>query len=427
MKILYLVHQFFPQHVGGTEMYVRGLAQRAQARGDSVCVLTHVDGAASAAASMRTTRVGTLDVIELHSNYSRSPRPGRDEYADPGNGALIARLLREQRPDIVHVAHTMKLGAEGMRHCEALGIPVVVTLCDYWFLCPRHTLLRSDGQLCEGPAHLNDCQRCLRDTHPEAMFQIYARPTGMLTAPLHRMLQRHDQTRRLPYLRARLLASRTIVALSEFTRQRFVAYGIPPEHIRVLPHGLEALPDTPPAAAPPELHIVFIGSLVPHKGAHVLLEALRQLPGLPLRCTFYGALRDGDAYQDALRRDAEQDPRVVFAGLFPPEDIWRVLDEASVLALPSLWYENEPLVVKAALHRGVPVLTSALGSLAEQVRDGRDGWLLPPGDATALAQLLAQIATQPSAWRVQPTPDLGMDTHARHIFDLYERIISDVR
>lgn len=424
MRILYLVHQFFPRHVGGTEMYVRGLARRARAHGHEVCVLTHVDGASSEPASIRTTRVDQLEVIELHSNYSNSPRPGRDEYANPEAGALLARVLHEQRPDLLHVAHAMKLGAEGMRHCEALGIPVVVTLCDYWFLCPRHTLLRSDGQLCHGPSRIPDCSRCLRDTHPEAMFQLYASRRSLLTAPLHRMRQRLDLGNRLPYLRARLLASHAIIALSEFTRQRFVAYGIPPERIQVIPHGLEELPSSPPAPAPAELHVIFIGSLVPHKGAHVLLEALRLVPDLTLRCTFYGALHDGDPYQQELRRKAALDPRVAFAGRFPPAEIWRVLDAASVLALPSLWYENEPLVVKAALQRGVPVLTSALGSLVEQVRDGRDGWLLPPGDAPALAARLVKIAAQATACRITPVPDPGMDAHARHIFDLYESILS---
>ena len=427
MKILYMVHQFLSQHIGGTELYAYGLAHRAQTRGDNVCILTHVDGQDSEPANLHAAQFESIDVIELHSNYSRSPRPGRDEYANSVNGELIAQILRQQRPDIVHIAHSMKLGAEGLRHCQALGIPVVVTLCDYWFICPRHTLLRSDGKLCKGPTNIADCRRCQNDDHPEALFQLYARRWSLLSAPLHRMLQRRDQAQRLPYLRERLLASQAIVALSEFTKQRFVEYGIAAERIQVLPHGLETLPNKAPVPPPEILHIVFIGSLAPHKGAHVLLEALHQHPELPLRCTLYGNLELGNAYQKHLQQLVQDDPRISFAGQFPPKDIWRVLDSASVLALPSLWYENEPLVVKAALQRGVPVLTSALGSLIEQVRDGIDGWLLPPGDAPALGEVLTQLAAQPARCRITPVPDLGMDHHARQIFDLYKKVLADVR
>lgn len=424
MKILYFVHQFFPQHIGGTEMYVRGLAERAQERGDRVYLLTHVDGPSHAPASIRRVKFESLDVIELHSNYSRSRRPGKDEYANSEHGELIAQVLLKLKPDLVHVAHTIKLGAEGMRHCEALGIPVVVTLCDYWFLCPRHTLLRSDGQLCQGPSDINDCRRCQADTHPEKNFQLYTKRSSQFLGPMHRFLQRYDQARRLGYLRKRLLASSAIVALSQFTRHRFIEYGIPAARIQLLPHGLEELPTSPPPLPPAQMHVVFIGSLVHHKGAHVLLEALRLQPDLPLRCTLYGAIHDDD-YQLSLRKIAASDSRVTFAGRFPPQNIWQILDNASVLALPSLWFENEPLVIKAALHRGIPVLASSLGSLTEQVRDGRDGWLLPPGDAIALAEALAHITSQPETWRIPPVRDLGMDTHALEVFELYARILND--
>jgi glycosyltransferase involved in cell wall biosynthesis len=424
MKIIYLVHQYFPRHVGGTEMYVRGLARRARECGHDPLVVTHVESSDTRPSRMHLTCFEDMPVVEILSNYSQSSRPGRDEYADPRVGDLLEALLREQSPDLVHVAHTMKLGATSMRRCEKLGIPMIVTLCDFWFICPRHTLLRSDGQCCAGPTHARDCLHCMRATHPESSFRVYTQAAAMLARPWHRLVHWHDLAKRPTYLRRRLLASRRIIALSAFAMRMHIANGIPESRITLLPHGLEALPGhTVPDSPPERLHIVFIGSLVPHKGAHVLLAALSKIPQAPLRCSIYGAVRPDDPYNRQLLDLAAKDRRITLAGTFPPEDLWNVLDSASILALPALWYENAPLVVKAALHRGIPVLASALGSLTDQIQHGRNGWLCPAGDADAIAGMLAVLADQPGQCRFPPSPDAGMDTHARHVFSLYGKEI----
>jgi glycosyltransferase involved in cell wall biosynthesis len=421
VKIVYLVHQYFPRHVGGTEMYVRGLVRRGARKGHDPLVVTAVEDASADLPRLQRASVDGLPVIEIHVDYSRSARPGRDEYANRRVGDLLESVLRAEKPDLVHVAHGMKLGADGMRRCEKLGIPMIATLCDFWFICPRHTLLRQDGQCCTGPASTLACWRCMQVTHPESAFRVYAEHNIVFRA-WHRLRHWHDLTRRPDYLRRRLLACRQIIALSDFAMRMHVANGIPPSRLTVLPHGLEELPGHAPPDHPPDpLHIVFIGSLVPHKGVHVLLAALSKIPQARLRCSIYGALRPDDPYCRQLQELTVRDGRVVLAGTFPPEDIWKVLDGASLLAMPALWYENEPLVVKAALHRGIPVLASALGSLTDQIRHGMNGWLCRAGDTDAMAELLAGLAQQPEKCRCPPVLDAGMDAHAQHVFALYEQ------
>ena len=423
LKIIYLVHQYFPRHVGGTEIYLRGLARRARHHGHDPLVVTYVESATIDPPHTLRVSVDGLPVIEIHANYSQAVRPGRDEYANLQLGDLLEAVLRDERPDLVHVVHAMKLSADGMHRCEKLGIPMVVTLCDFWFICPRHTLLRQDGQCCTGPADTLACLRCMQATHPESAFPGYE-SRNAAGRVWQRLLHWRDLARRPAYLRRRLLACRQIIALSAFAMRMYVSNGIPPSRITVLPHGLDELPDRAPPVRPPELlHIVFIGSLMPHKGAHVLLAALRKIPQARLRCSIYGALRPDDPYCRQLQELAEGDDRIVLSGTFPPEDIWKVLEDASLLALPALWYENEPLVVKAALHRGIPVLASALGSLTDQITHGRNGWLFRAGDTDAIAELLDGLARQPEKCRCPPVPDVGMDTHAQHVFALYEQEI----
>jgi len=426
MKIIYLVHQYFPHHLGGTELYVRGLARRAALCEHDPLIITYVESAHKGSPHALPTRVDDLPVIEIHNNYSQACRPGRDEYADPVQGDLLESIFQDKRPDLVHIAHTMKLGAAAMQRCEKLGIPMIATLCDFWFICPRHTLLRPDGQCCKGPARALDCLHCMQATHRESNFRIYRKKSAALGRSWFRIRHWLDLAQRPAYLRHRLLACRQIIALSAFAKRMYVTNGIPQSRITVLPHGLEELPTHPGPSSPPDyLHIVFIGSLVPHKGVHVLLAALQKIPKARLRCSIYGAVHADDHYHQQLMDLASQDSRIKLAGTFPPEDLWQVLDSASLLVLPSLWYENEPLVVKAALHRGIPVLASELGSLVDQVKDGRSGWLLRAGDTQAIAEILDGLAKQPEQCRFPPTPDAGMDNHARHIFALYEKEVRD--
>ena len=167
--------------------------------------------------------------------------------------------------------------------------------------------------------------------------------------------------------------------------------------------------------------VVFIGSLVPHKGAHVLLESLAMAPEPEIRCRIYGTLREGDPYTLRLMDLARKDPRVTLMGVFPPAELGRVLEEADLLAMPALWYENEPLVVKAALHMGVPVLASDLGTLADMIRQGVDGWRVRPGDPLEWADALRRIVAQPESLRIERVPAKSMDDHAGEIFSIYEQ------
>ena len=96
-----------------------------------------------------------------------------------------------------------------------------------------------------------------------------------------------------------------------------------------------------------------------------------------------------------------------------------IVTETDLLAVPSLWYENDPLVVKAAFYCGTPVLAARIGSLGEMVEPGRNGWLVPPGDAGAWAAALERFAGAPAPSAMAPTRVKTMDENAREMLDIY--------
>jgi glycosyltransferase involved in cell wall biosynthesis len=430
MKIVYLVHQYFPRSVGGTEIYTRGLARRAAAAGHDVLVITCHENASGDPADfhLEETEHEGIAVVEIHSNLSVMDHPARAEYSNPVIGRAVARRLRDFKPDLAHVLHAMKLSASALEACLAARVPVVVTLCDFWFICPRHTLLKHDGTLCRGPNAWGKCVPCVQDLHsvaasPRTALELlpFARDVAAIAA-------------RPRFLRRALLNARRIIALSHFAKDAFVQNGFPAARIEVIPHGLEIedleiedleIEDLPTetfkadegrAAARP-LKIGFIGSLVSHKGAHLLLEALAAIPDMPVQCLIYGAWRD-DEYCQRLRQLADDDARVQWMGSFAPEQMGRVLSTLDVLAMPSLWYENEPLVVKAALRLGLPVLANDIGSLLEMIESGRNGWLVESSTARSWAAAIAQLAAGPLP-RFAPTRMKTMDENAEEMLQIY--------
>lgn len=182
-----------------------------------------------------------------------------------------------------------------------------------------------------------------------------------------------------------------VVAVSSAVARHLVTdSGVPPEKVEVLlpavlPH-VPAPVDVPSAGRPV---VGTVGRLVPGKGVDVLLRALAgpALAGSDATCVVVG---DGPQ-RPALERlaaDLGLGDRVVFAGW--REDARDLVAALDVLAVPSR-EDGSPLVVLEALGSGVPVVASRVGGIPDQVTDGREGLLVPPGDAGALGAALARV------------------------------------
>lgn len=146
----------------------------------------------------------------------------------------------------------------------------------------------------------------------------------------------------------------------------------------------------------PGLRLGYLGQLAPHKGVGILIEALRYLPGAPVRVYVYGDPRAHAGYADELKRLAGDDARIVFRGAYRHEQVYDLLAELDAIVVPSVWYENAPFVIQEAQAAHVPVLASRLGGMRELVTDEADGLLFSPGDARDLARQLRRLLDEPT-------------------------------
>jgi glycosyltransferase involved in cell wall biosynthesis len=408
MRLAWLVHQYPPDHLGGTELYTHGLARRALADGHEVLVVTYRESPSADRrdyAPIERHHEG-VPVVELPYNLSIAPSRARYEYDNPELGRTVRAVLDRFRPDLVHCTHGMKLSASALDACSDLGVPFVLTLTDFWFLCPRHTLLTSDGELCRGPDRWRRCFRCTHALH--GIERTRAEKTGVRERPAH--------------LREVLGRARRVVSLSHFQREFFADFGLDPRRLEVIPAGLEldGLEAAPPPRPGPPTRLAVLGTLVQHKGAHVAIAALRARPELrDVELVVRGPARPDDPYLASLVRQSAEDERVKLAGPFQPAELWSVLGAADFLAVPALWYENDPIMVKAALHLGVPAIVSRIGSLVEMVEGDADGWAVEPGDVEAWGEAFAQAADRPRDVPRNPTPQPSMDDHYRSLSRIY--------
>jgi glycosyltransferase involved in cell wall biosynthesis len=173
--------------------------------------------------------------------------------------------------------------------------------------------------------------------------------------------------------------------------------GLPAAKLRVSDYGFarfDAVPRTPGD----KLRIGFVGTLVWHKGPHVLIEAIQGLPTEKFELKLYG---DPNVFPDYVRtlRELAQNAPVRFMGGFDQSRTREVYAEIDVLVVPSLWPENSPLVIHEAFMAGVPVVGSRQGGIPELVTHDKNGLIYEAYSSADLRAALKRLIDQPDLIR----------------------------
>ena len=383
MNILLVVHRFLPD-LAGVEICTLNLARALASRHN---VLVYYRDHASQTPGFRASDdvVAGLSVRRVSLNLTGWRRNRYRQFISPYRNPEIerdfAQTLARFRPDVVHFQHLMYLSAKLVEIAGRQNIPTVITLHDFWFKCHKTLLLRYTGEICQDREGFRACADCING-RPRSRLKRW------LTAG---MLRGRDRL-----LRRALRGAQAVIAPSHFLKDQFVRDGyLPADSICVIENGIDAtgvLRHRERVDGEPT-RFAYVGSIAFHKGVHVLIEAFNHMRG-PAMLDIYGRLETYPAYAARLR-DEIVHPAIRLKGPLERSDIWRVLSETDVLVVPSLWYENSPLVLREAFAASVPVVVSDLGAMAEKVRDGIDGLIFPPGDSQALRMVLQRLVDNP--------------------------------
>lgn len=406
MRILYLVHQFYPQTFAGTEKFLLRLAHGCHEAGHEVTIVTydlshrrimplrrlvgvvgrHILRRLSSWGVFLSHRLPPRNAarpsvpyrVRQHRSiyqglpviaYRRITHPSAesvDATCDLPFPDFVTGVLQDVQPDLIHAVHVMRV-EDFLRAAVDLGVPYLMTLTDFWLICPNCRLQTESDECCWGPQEGRVC----RTSCPSVA-------TADITARLQNA--------------GRLL--RSACAITSPTR--FLAERIQAEHgslpMRIIPYGMEG--DLSPAVghhSPPPLVFCFAGGLYEAKGIHLLIEAFMRLSASDVRLMIYG----GGRLEARLRRQAAGDPRIHFGGVYAPDQVRSILSHVDVMVVPSIWHENAPLVMLEALSHGVPVLVSDVAGMTECIRDGVNGFIFRVGDVLDLQCTLQMIVEHP--------------------------------
>ena len=367
MRILFVHNRY--QQPGGEDSVVQAEIALLRSRGHEVDFLEEDNDGI----------VGWIDAAStaIESVYSFS------------SARTARRRIESFKPDLVHVHNFFPRLSPSIHYaCHEKKVPVVQTLHNYRLLCPAATFMRN-GAVCED---------CLGKTIPwPAVKHGCYHSSKLATAAVANMLSIHRGLQTWSRKVARF------IALSEFSRGKFIAGGLPEGRIAIKPNFVSL--DTGIGAGTGN-YALFVGRLSEEKGLTTLLEAWKKTHS-------HGRLKIvGDGPMAPLVRDAASTvPGIEWLGPRTRSEVSRLMADASFLVFPSIWYETFGMVLIEAFSAGLPVIASNLGAMAELIRDGSTGKLFQARSSDELATTVDWAFANPDALQ-------AMRLSARREFEL---------
>ena len=190
-----------------------------------------------------------------------------------------------------------------------------------------------------------------------------------------------------------------------------------------IPLGIE-LNKNKPQKTYDTINFLYVGTLSKYKGVHVLINAFKKLEFDNIKLHIIGKGK----YKDELKKIASSDQRIIFHGFVPDEELMRLYQKANITVVPSIWYDNSPVVIYESLMNGTPVLGSRIGGIPELVEDGYNGFLFEAGNADELKKVLENLIENPSKLKrleegaFESVKKYDMDEHIRNLEELYKGI-----
>ncbi|MGE3511365.1 MAG: glycosyltransferase [Vicinamibacterales bacterium] len=315
-----------------------------------------------------------VERLEFHNDdivadtFGQRLRAGLETVWATDAPARLATVLRDFRPEVAHFHNTFpRLSPRAYRICRTAGVPVVQTLHNYRTVCAGAMLMRN-GAVCE---------RCLGGHFFHGVRHACYRQSRLASSAVVAMQYLHHAIGTFSD------CVDTYVALTAFARDKYIAGGLPAARIVVKPNSLARDPGEGTGEGG---FVLYVGRLAAEKGIRTLLRAWESIGDT--RLVIAG---DGPMSRVVQGAAAVSNGRIQALGLVTSDVVERLMGEAVCLVMPSEWYEGFPMTAVEAYARGLPLVASRIGSLAEIVVPGTTGALFEPGDAAGLAQTVRSL------------------------------------
>jgi glycosyltransferase involved in cell wall biosynthesis len=385
-KILVMAHNhpaFFPG--GGEIMAYDIFCEMRQTEGYNAMFLA-ATGAISRKAHNGTAFLGMEGTHDEYLFYNDA-----FNYLNQSNLQLdilnheFADFLREIQPDIIHMHHILRFGVEAIAVMRRVlpKVKIALTLHDFIPICHRDgQMIRKNGnELCEyaTPSRCNGC-------FPE------------ITPPAFKL--------REYFIKTHFEMVDAFISPSKFLAHRYVKWGLPAEKIHVIENGTK--PTTPAPARKLAFRGVrnqfaFFGQISPYKGIPILLDAVRILAKRGIN-DFHVNIHGNISMQtDEFKQNFNEQVQALsdyisFHGRYDAPSLPALMQETDWVIMPSIWWENAPLVIAEARHHSRPVISSNIGGMAEYVAHEVNGLHFQVGSSNSLADSMQRALQDAGLW-----------------------------
>jgi glycosyltransferase involved in cell wall biosynthesis len=313
----------------------------------------------------------------------------------------FADLIRGLKPTVVHTHHYAHLGLEYLRVIKQVdpSIRIVMTLHEYMAICSNNGQMVKAGssKLCSRES-FDECSKCFPSKTPE------------------------DFWLRKQYFQRHFEFVDQFIAPSEFLRQRYIDWGLDPEQIVVIENGQadeEPLPPRHLKEGETRNQFAFFGQINPFKGLDVVLEALTEMPkaerkNIVLEVHGANLEQQPQEFQDRiekLRVPLIKQGVVQWVGPYQPDELRARMAAVDWVVVPSIWWENSPMVIQEAFNCGRPVLCSSIGGMKEKVIPDVNGLHAAPRQQGEWQRQFTKCVSDPLLWE---RLSLGIKPPMRH-------------
>ena len=367
---------------GGAELVAYHQFQELRSRGEQAVFLARETGAAHGG-SVFSSKDGEYELFfhtAMHDFFNFRCAHPRHVWRD------FRGLLQRLQPTIIHFHHFVHLGMELIREARNTcpKARIVLTLHEFLSLCHHNGQMVKPGslQLCHESSPAS-CARCFPEYSPSDFYL------------------------RERYLKALLADVDLFIAPSEFLAERYRIWGLPAERLAVLENGHPRVEETleQPLSAQRLRHtFAFFGQINPFKGLDLLLEAFTLLPEEvqeQVHLDIHGANLEQQSpeFQERFTRLVDElDGVVSLPGPYERRQLGSLMRQTGWVVVPSIWWENSPMVIQEAFIHGRPVICSDIGGMAEKVQDHVSGLHFRAGSARSLANVIERAVEESDLW-----------------------------
>jgi glycosyltransferase involved in cell wall biosynthesis len=395
MKICIISNLYPPLAFGGATGVAASSAEFLKKRGHETIVITispDKNDYIEEINNVKVYRINPLNFFSFYDDFKERNRPtvlkflwhlvdlwNIDSYLE------IKKILKNEAPDIVHVHNYKGISMSIFNATKSLNIPLIFTAHDHSFMCIRASLLNGSGEMCHKP-NLG-CK-----SYVQIQKMLTAKP-DMITAP------------------------------SNFLLKNFKKSG--------LFNGVEMIKIANPIIVSDLIHeknyenidILYVGELYRHKGVETLINAFKMLEHENINLHLLGNIKD-----ENLVELIKSDERIIFHGFLINEELNDMYQKANITVVPSICFDNSPMVIYESLVNGTPVIGSRIGGIPELIEENYNGFLFEAGNVNELKGKLEKLIDNPSKLKkleknaFESVKKYSMDKYVDKLEKMYKKI-----